>query len=701
MIASIALSLLATVALDAATPSYKPTADELRQIHAKAAELASSLEGLAAKNVDDAILVDVEIYHKAAVWALRYADEEFYTRRYVADTMMVLDRGLVRAKELAAGRPSWPSRRGQLIRAYRSRVDGSVQPYGLAIPANYDGKPMRLDVVLHGRGATLSEVSFIASHDSAKPAPVELSCIRLDVYGRGNNAYRWAGETDVFEAIESVQKRYKIDLDRIVLRGFSMGGAGAWHLGLHHPGRWAAMEAGAGFTETKRYAKLDSLPACQEPTLHIYDAEDYALNAYDVPVVGYGGEDDAQLQASVNIREQLAAEGFRFARDGLNWSTADLSAIFLVGPKTGHKFHPASKQQSDLFLQAALAKKRSQPDHLRFVTYTTRYSECFWLKVMSLERHYQRAEVEARRSPDGMRLDITTRNIASLVLLDQPHRPKLTIDGREPRFEAQIHDTPSDLVLDKDSAGWHVRGAAPGSWEAPLPLRKTPGRQGPIDDAFAESFLCVRPTGAPHHRSANDYARRTLDTFAREFAKWLRGDVRVKDDVAVTPADIANHHLILFGDPGSNKLLGRLADKLPIRWNKDNILVGDKAFDAANHVLVMIYPNPLNPKRYVVLNSGHTFHEREFRGTNALLFPHLGDYAVLRLAATSGVTVDATPASTGWFGERWEVSNTASHASQTTQEGARSPSTWSTTAPRTSPAIDGSPSCSRSPMAIP
>jgi hypothetical protein len=37
----------------------------------------------------------------------------------------------------------------------------------------------------------------------------------------------------------------------------------------------------------------------------------------------------------------------------------------------------------------------------------------------------------------------------------------------------------------------------------------------------------------------------------------------------------------------------------------------------------------LNPSRYVVFNSGHTFHEEEFKGTNALLYPHLGDYAMI------------------------------------------------------------------------
>ena len=190
-----------------------------------------------------------------------------------------------------------------------------------------------------------------------------------------------------------------------------MGGAGAWHLGLHYPDRWAAVEAGAGFTDTKRFLKLGSLPDYQEPMLHIYDARDYAMNAFDVPTVGYGGEDDPQLQASVNLREQLMKDGFKFTRDGLDWRTSDLAAVFLVGPKTQHKFHPASKQESEKFIAVHLPRKPAGPDHIRFVTYTTRYDQCYWLKVGAMEKHYERAEVDATRSDGGLKLDITTRNV--------------------------------------------------------------------------------------------------------------------------------------------------------------------------------------------------------------------------------------------------------------------------------------------------
>ncbi|MCX6906811.1 MAG: prolyl oligopeptidase family serine peptidase, partial [Verrucomicrobia bacterium] len=665
---TIAIALLAAflcgsaavaMAASKTAPPYQPTDAEKQQIRAKANELAAALKQLAAKKADAALLADVEVYHKAAEWILRYANEEFYAKRYVADTLAALDRGLARVKELGANKPSWPAQKGRLVRAYRSRVDGSVQPYGLIIPDSYDGKkPIRLDLVLHGRGGTLNEVSFIASHDAdskSKPVPKEQDYITLEVFGRVNNAYRWAGETDVFEALASVQQRYKIDDKRIVLRGFSMGGAGAWHLGLHHSDKWAAVEAGAGFTDTKKYTagKLTDLKPWQETTLHIYDAEDYALNAFNVPWVAYAGEDDPAIRCTIAMREALEREGFKFKPDGLNWLTTNLRAIFLIGPKTPHRWHPESKAASDKFINEAVATKRSEPAHVRFVTYTTRFNRCGWVTVDAMERHYERAEVDASISNRGSQLDIKTHNVTRFVLPDQSQGPRLTIDGQRFQLRAHLHATPSDLVLEKKGATWTASDIAFNQLDRQLPLRKKHGLQGPIDDAFMEPFLCVRPTGAPNNAFVNDGAKARLELFAKEFSKWMRGDVRLKDDAAVTTEDIANHNLILFGDPASNRLIAQIADKLPIRWTKASITVGGKTFSAADHVLVMIYPNPLNPRRYVVLNTGHTFGEKEFRGTNALLFPRLGDYAVIKLTKSPAGEVSEEVVLAGLFDEQW------------------------------------------------
>jgi pimeloyl-ACP methyl ester carboxylesterase len=591
-------------------PRYYPTDEEKKRIEARLAELNSLLRGLESNS----LYADVAIYQKAGQFILAHP-EEFVRAAFVEDTVKVLDKGIARARELAAGSPSWIKSKGRLVRAYRSTIDGSIQPYGLIIPDSYSGQPIRLDIWMHGTDRALNEVAFITQHETTQPVPPEQAYIQLDVYGRSNVSYRWAGETDVFEAIRSVEEQYRIDPKRIALRGFSMGGAGAWHLGLHHPDDWAVFEAGAGYTETKVYAKKGPLPPYQEAALHYYDAVDYALNGTDVPFVGYGGEIDAQLKASQNIKAQLL-------RDGQN--LPDLRALFLIGPQTGHKWEPGAHRISEHFVEEALARGLEAPAHIRFVTWTARFNRCFWITVEGLTKTWERAEVDGVRQ--GNRTTVTTRNV-----------DRIRVDGSGP-LSLDGQELPKTGVFARVNGKWMNAGPIEG-------LRKQHALQGPIDDAFMESFLCVRPTGSG--TKATVYALETLNQFEKDFSKWLRGGVPVKDDREVTPQDIANNNLILFGDPWSNQLIAKVIGKLPIRWSREEITLGGRTVSASAYAPALIFPNPLNPSRYVVINSGHTFSEDDWRGTNANLYPHIGDYALIALDNQEIIH-------SGFFDEHWK-----------------------------------------------
>ena len=98
----------------------------------------------------------------------------------------------------------------------------------------------------------------------------------------------------------------------------------------------------------------------------------------------------------------------------------------------------------------------------------------------------------------------------------------------------------------------------------------------------------------------------------------------------------------------TNPLIKRINSKLPVRWQGSDIVAGAKRYAASDHTLKLIYPNPSNPSKYVVLNSTHTFDEAAFKGTNALLYPRLGDWAVIR--NSDGAVVDA-----GIFDENWAL----------------------------------------------
>jgi hypothetical protein len=622
---------------------YPPSPAQAAEIGRKMGLLQDRLADLRKKNVPDASLVEAEIFHKAAVWIGRY--NEYFAKDAADQTLALLDIGLARASELDGGKSSWTSASGRVIRAYRSRVDGSVQPYIATVPASVlGGKPGRLDVLLHGTNRRMVEVQFLAhtqiTNDEPQPVPAP-DFLQIEVLGRTNNAYRWAGETDVFEALEAAKRSYPVDETRITLRGFSMGGSGTWHLGLQHPDVWAAIEPGAGFNDTMRYGKMPNLPAHQLKTLHIYDSKDYALNLFQLPTAAYTGEVDGQLPNLANIREELAKSDIMFQPDGLDWVTKGVPMIMIVGPKTPHRWEPESRKRTNAFMTEAAMKGRVEPDHIRFVTYTTRYNRCFWVTVDGLDQHYERAEVNATRSKSAGTIEVSTKNVSGL-LLNASGIKSVKIDG-------QNFASASGPEL-----RFHKRG---GSWAEgeDTALRKRHGLQGPIDDAFFESFLCVRPTGQAANDLAGRYAQETLDAFIDDFGKYFRGQVRLKNDTEVTAADMAEHHLILFGDAQSNQVLQRVMDRLPLRWDARQLSLNGKTYDAANHTIAMVYPNPLDPRRYVVLNSGHSFHRNEMAATNATLFPRFGDYAVIQLRQPVGQPVESEMVTAGYFDEQWKL----------------------------------------------
>src|SRR5207247_7257077 len=110
---------------------------------------------------------------------------------------------------------------------------------------------------------------------------------------------------------------------------------------------------------------------------------------------------------------------------------------------------------------------------------------------------------------------------------------------------------------------------------------KQPGLQGPIDDAFTTPFLCVRGTGTPWNATVEAWSEASLKRFAAEWHHYFRGELPIKDDTAVTDDDVRRCNLVLFGDGGSNRWIGRVLPRLPIRWTKQELQVGKDLHAAA------------------------------------------------------------------------------------------------------------------------
>ena len=166
--------------------------------------------------------------------------------------------------------------------------------------------------------------------------------------------------------------------------------------------------------------------------------------------------------------------------------------------------------------------------------------------------------------------------------------------------------------------------------------------------------LELRSVGlSPWFRHSSRLSR--LQRFERQYALANRGHIRVRGDRDVTEADFARRHIVLFGDPGSNRLIAKLNGKLPLRWTKETVALGSRSFPAPESLPALIYPSPIYPnphsqRYYVVINSGLTAAWPDWAGDFPT--PRYGDYAVFNVTEGSD---DPEAVYAGLFDESWKL----------------------------------------------
>jgi S-formylglutathione hydrolase FrmB len=588
------------------------------------------------------LLPDVVIFHNAVRYALD--DHMFYKPDDVPNAKQLLTLGHQRADQLKTNEHPWTSATGLVVRGYRSTLDDSVIPYGIDIPKGFSPrmhKNWRLDIWLHGRNNMLSEVRFLTERQKKPSQFRPQDTIVLHPYGRFCNAYKFAGEIDVLESVRHVQSQYSIDNKRIALRGFSMGGAGAWHLGAHHADQWAAVAPGAGFVDTAKYQnifKKEPKPTWWEQKLwKLYDVPPIAGNFLNTTTVAYSGEVDKQKAAA-----DIMALAFK---------REEMKLTHIIGPKTGHKYEPKAKEEVSKRVDAAVNKgSNAYANKVQLTTYTLRHNRMKWVSVHGLAQHWKEARVEAEYLGD-YQLRVKTQNVTKLMLgklkiqNQGPTKYTITIDGQ------QLTTTPDHhafLVFLRFGKRWEaVKSLAQNN------LAKTPGLQGPIDDAFLSRFVFVPPSVSPINKSTGEWVQQEMKDAISQWHRQFRGNVIVKNSSELSAVDRASN-LILWGDPKSNPMIAKIAGQLPIEWTEKDIRIKNKSWPADRFVPVLIYPNPMNPRRYIVINSGFTFSEFGHM-SNSMQNAKLPDYAVLDMRVPIAERIPKGVAHAGFFGENWQL----------------------------------------------
>ena len=658
-------------------PGIMITADQRNMLESELQSLNDKIDKLRTSkksNVRD-YLPDVEVFARAVDLALK--EVGFFEPKDVDRAKEVLGEGSKRADALEFGIPFWVyqmTSQLSVVRGYRSKLDGTVQPYGVVSRISTGQKNVRADIWCRGRSEKGLELQFIATRmTSTDPRPVD-GTIMIHPFGRYCNANKLAGEVDTLEVLEHALKEFPIDPNRVAIRGFSMGGAAAWHLAVHYPDKWFAANPGAGFSETPQFLKVfqfeELKPTWYEQKLwQMYDCPVWARNLRSLPTIAYSGEIDKQKQAADVMAEAC-------------WNLPGnerFELTHIVAPRTAHKVDPSARIEIEKRL-AILDRIRSTdaPFNVSFATTTLKYNHSHWITVNALDEHWKPAI--AIGSIWGNEVVLAVENISDVSIeFAADQWPKITealIVPYEVLKDVQGEVDEQNLIRfskkafrvkapRKSDRSWGVRlRRSDDHWQQVSPLEpastelvKKHGLQGPIDDAFMGPFLFVKPSKAGRNPEVDKWVESEFQHAVREWHRQMRGDARIKTSEELKPEDIENYNLILWGDVQSNPTLAKLADKLPIQWTADQIVVGDRKFSSKTHAPILIYPNPLNPDRYIVLNSGFTYREYDYLN-NARQVPKLPDWAVVDFTTPPDSRWPGKIADADFFGEKWELKPT-------------------------------------------
>jgi len=479
---------------------------------------------------------------------------------------------------------------------YISEVDGSRQPYRLYLPEPFDPDVAHpVAFFAHGYGGTAS-ARFIDADRSFANAN---GWIMVHLDGRGNTRYDGVGEKDFFEVLDALRRtKFNIDENRLYWHGLSMGATGAFRMGFRYPDIFAAVVGVDGWCDYDLwhrvlYAKAsqpDRIEPCREPLLqslsplHIAENGKH-LNPYMVVHTSdsiNSPQNGQRLHARLN---ELGYSDWYYEYPGGHVATYDVLAFYQFFAE--HVNEP-------------------NPKHVVLKANQLKYGSIYWVRIDRLEKKLSTdvfATIEAEVSGEQSdRVEVRTSNLLQYTLFLTPalvRKDEVSVyTNGELSYTGLVEEITIFASLDESGniVGWSTEDTLPGG------LRKTAQIEGPIGHAYTSKFVLV--VGTSGDESETDQNNAEAEKFKSEWNTWMHADISPVTDTSITGDDIASSNLILFGTADSNSLIQEITDFLPIRVWRDRIQVGATVYRDENYGLYMIFPNPLNLERYVVVSHG-------------------------------------------------------------------------------------------------
>jgi len=144
----------------------------------------------------------------------------------------------------ASTTPAQEMKDPQQARNLKRKITKSVtSEYLIYLPKDYDAHMKTrwpLMLFLHGSGERGTNLSKVAVHGPPKLVKQARDFPFIIVSPQCPANQRWDNDA-LMALLDEIEEKYSVDKSRVYLTGLSMGGYGAWNLGLSYPERFAAI----------------------------------------------------------------------------------------------------------------------------------------------------------------------------------------------------------------------------------------------------------------------------------------------------------------------------------------------------------------------------------------------------------------------------------------------------------------------------
>ena len=224
---------------------------------------------------------------------------------------------------------------------------------------------------------------------------------------------------------------------------------------------------------------------------------------------------------------------------------------------------------------------------MTFVTSENKNNQAYWVKILQLEQHKQNF-ISAHVDSNNI-IKVETKNISKYQLLmnqmNQVAKTKLVTIYTNKKISYQGIYKDNILIGSDDTVS--------------CDLLKNSQIEGPIWDVFSNSFIAVKGTLGKKENN-NTYEKYFME-FAENWEFNYFGNCRIKMDREILNSDIWDNNLILFGTENTNLILQKIIKDIPITVTDQYIDLQGNRYYGTELLYAVIYPNPLNHKKYVLI----------------------------------------------------------------------------------------------------